>query len=286
MSPYRDPRAPGGRQNRPSRKQRKGTGSTSTSGRGTGASETSDAHVSGGVRLQKVLAEAGLGSRRACEQLILDGRVEVDGNVVTELGTRIDPETQSVYVDTLRIATQNSKVYLVLNKPKGVVSTMKDPEGRPCLADYTNDRTDRLFHVGRLDTETEGLILLTNDGELSNRLAHPRYSVPKTYLAQVKGQLAKDASARLKAGIELDDGFVKVDDLKLVDSTPGRSVVEVTLHSGKNRVVRRLFKEIGNPVERLVRIQFGPIALAEQRQGKIRPLRTDEVGALFEAVGL
>ncbi|WP_349290524.1 MULTISPECIES: pseudouridine synthase [unclassified Brevibacterium] len=275
MSPYRDPRAPGGRSNRPSRKQRASTGA-----------KGGDAHVSGGVRLQKVLAEAGLGSRRACEQLILDGRVEVDGSVVTELGTRIDPDTQSVYVDTLRISTSPQKIYLALNKPAGVVSTMKDPEGRKSLADYVGNRAERIFHVGRLDTDTEGLILLTNDGELSNRLAHPRYEIPKTYLAQVKGQLAKDASARLKAGIELDDGIVKVDEFRLVDSTPGRSVVELTLHSGRNRVVRRLLAAIGNPVERLVRTKFGPISLAEQRQGKIRPLRSDEVGELFEAVDL
>ena len=281
MSPYRDPRAPGGRSNRPSRKQR-----ASAKKAPTGTGETSDAHVSGGVRLQKVLAEAGLGSRRACEQLILDGRVEVDGNIVTELGTRIDPETQAVYVDTLRISTSPQKVYLALNKPAGVVSTMKDPEGRKNLSDYVGNRAERIFHVGRLDTDTEGLILLTNDGELSNRLAHPRYEIPKTYLAQVKGQIAKDASARLKAGIELDDGIVTVDEFKLVDSPPGRSVVELTLHSGRNRVVRRLLAAIGNPVERLVRTQFGPISLAEQRQGKIRPLRSDEIGELFEAVDL
>ncbi|WP_347566786.1 pseudouridine synthase [Brevibacterium sp. ZH18] len=286
MSPYRDPRAPGGRQNRPTRKQRASTGSKSTTRAKSSQGAASDAHVSDGVRLQKILAEAGLGSRRACEQLILDGRVEVDGSLVTELGTRIDPETQSVYVDAMRISTQTAKVYLVLNKPAGVVSTMDDPDGRPCLAHYVNNRTERLFHVGRLDTETEGLILLTNDGELSNRLAHPRYEIPKTYLAQVKGQLAKDVGSRLKAGIDLDDGFVKVDQFKLVDSTPGKSVVELTLHSGRNRVVRRLLKEVGHPVERLVRTKFGPITLDEQRQGKIRPLRSDEIGELFEAVGL
>jgi 23S rRNA pseudouridine2605 synthase len=286
MSPYRDHRAPGGRQNRPSRKQRASTASKAANKGGTGSGQASDAHVSGGVRLQKVLAEAGLGSRRACEQLIVDGRVEVDGSIVTELGTRIDPETQSVYVDTVRISTQTKKVYLVLNKPAGVVSTMSDPEGRPCLADYVRNNDERLFHVGRLDTDTEGLILLTNDGELSNRLAHPRYEIPKTYLAKVKGQLAKDAGTILKAGLDLEDGFVKADDFKLVDSTPGHSVVELTLHSGRNRVVRRLLAEIGHPVERLVRLRFGPIVLDEQKQGKIRPLRSDEVGALFEAVNL
>lgn len=286
MSPYRDPRAPGGRQNRPTRKQRASASSKTSKKAGSGSGQASDAHVSGGVRLQKVLAEAGLGSRRACEQLITDGRVEVDGSIVTELGTRIDPETQAVHVDTVRISTQTQKQYLVLNKPAGVVSTMSDPEGRPCLSDYVRNHVERLFHVGRLDTDTEGLILLTNDGELSNRLAHPRYEIPKTYLAQVKGQLAKDVSARLKAGIDLEDGFVKVDEFRLVDSTPGRSVVELTLHSGRNRVVRRLLAEIGHPVERLVRVRFGPIVLDEQKQGKIRPLRSDEIGELFEAVGL
>lgn len=286
MSPYRDPRAPGGRQNRPTRKQRASASSKTSKKAGSGSGQASDAHVSGGVRLQKVLAEAGLGSRRACEQLITDGRVEVDGSIVTELGTRIDPETQAVHVDTVRISTQTQKQYLVLNKPAGVVSTMSDPEGRPCLSDYVRNNVERLFHVGRLDTDTEGLILLTNDGELSNRLAHPRYEIPKTYLAQVKGQLAKDVSARLKAGIDLEDGFVKVDEFRLVDSTPGRSVVELTLHSGRNRVVRRLLAEIGHPVERLVRVRFGPIVLDEQKQGKIRPLRSDEIGELFEAVGL
>lgn len=286
MSPYRDPRAPGGRQNRPSRKQRASASSPTSKKAGSGSGQASDVHVSGGVRLQKVLAEAGLGSRRACEQLITEGRVEVDGQVVTELGTRIDPETQTVHVDTVRISTQTQKQYLVLNKPAGVVSTMSDPEGRPCLTDFVRNHVERLFHVGRLDTDTEGLILLTNDGELSNRLAHPRYEIPKTYLAQVKGQLAKDVSARLKAGIDLEDGFVKVDEFRLVDSTPGRSVVELTLHSGRNRVVRRLLAEIGHPVERLVRVRFGPIVLDEQKQGKIRPLRSDEIGELFEAVGL
>lgn len=291
MSPYRDPRAPGGRAKRPSRKQRSSLGSqgsskTTARQRGAGSGQTSDAHVSDGVRLQKILAEAGLGSRRACEQLILDGRVEVDDMIVTELGTRIDPEKQTVYVDTVRISTNRSKVYLVLNKPAGIVSTMKDPEGRPCLADFVRDREERLFHVGRLDTETEGLIMLTNDGELSNRLAHPRWEIQKTYLAKVRGQLARDVGARLKAGIDLDDGFVKVDQFRLIDSSPGHSVVELVLHSGRNRIVRRLLKEVGHPVERLVRTKFGPIEMGEQRQGKIRPLRSDEIGALFEAVGL
>ena len=238
------------------------------------------------MRLQKVLADAGLGSRRACEQLIADARVEVDGQIVTELGTRIDPETQTVHVDSMRIVTAPDRVYLAFNKPAGVVSTMDDPEGRPSLAGYLRDRPERLFHVGRLDAETEGLLLITNDGELSNRLTHPSYEIPKTYLAQVRGPVAKDVGARLREGIELDDGIARVDSFKLIDSTPGRALVELVLHEGRNRIVRRLLEAVGNPVDRLVRTHFGPIALAEQRQGKVRDLRPDEIGELMQAVGL
>ncbi|GAA4285225.1 pseudouridine synthase [Brevibacterium daeguense] len=272
----KDPRSPGHPSRRPTRRQR-----AQRSGQ-----PTADAHRPDGVRLQKVLAEAGLGSRRACEQLIADGRVMVDGVTVRELGTRIDPETQSVSVDTMPITTHTGKVYLAFNKPAGVVSAMSDPEGRPSLQDYLRDRPERLFHVGRLDAETEGLLLITNDGELSNRLTHPSYEVSKTYLAEVRGPVARDVGARLKSGIELDDGIAHVDSFRLVDSTPGYALVEIVLHSGRNRIVRRMLDAVGNPVQRLVRTQFGPIALAEQRQGKVRELRPDELGKLMEAVGL
>lgn len=271
-----DPRSPGHRSKRPSRKER---------GRQTPAPAV-DAHRPDGVRLQKILAEAGLGSRRACEQLITEGRVTVDGQTVRELGTRIDPATQTVSVDTMPITAHTDKVYLAFNKPAGVVTAMSDPEGRRCLADYLRDRPERLFHVGRLDYETEGLLLITNDGELSNRLTHPSYEISKTYLAEVRGPVPKDAGARLREGIELEDGISRVDSFKLVDSTPGYALVEVVLHSGRNRIVRRLFDAVGTPVQRLVRTQFGPIPLAEQRQGKVRDLRPDELGALMEAVRL
>jgi 23S rRNA pseudouridine2605 synthase len=272
----KDPRFPGHPSRRPTRRQRAQRPEQ----------PPVDAHRPDGVRLQKVLAEAGLGSRRACEQLIADGRVMVDGVTVRELGTRIDPETQSVSVDSMPITTHTDKVYLAFNKPAGVVSAMSDPEGRPSLQDYLRDRPERLFHVGRLDVETEGLLLITNDGELSNRLTHPSYEVPKTYLAEVRGPVAKDVGARLKSGIELDDGIAHVDSFRLVDSTPGYALVEIVLHSGRNRIVRRMLDAVGNPVQRLVRTQFGPIALAEQRQGKVRELRPDELGKLMEAVGL
>ena len=245
-----------------------------------------DVHQQDGVRLQKVLADAGLGSRRACEELILDGRVEVDGQIVIELGTRVDPQTQRITVDTMPIVVPTDKVYLALNKPAKVVSSIGDPEGRRNLEDFIRDRPERLFHVGRLDYDTEGLLLLTNDGEMANRLTHPRYEIPKTYLAQVKGPVARDAGARLKEGIELDDGITRVDSFKLLDSQPGTALVEIVLHSGKNRIVRRLLDAVGNPVLRLVRTEFGPIRLAEQRQGKLRELRPAEVSALMKAVRL
>lgn len=277
-----NPRGPGHRSNRPTRRQR--SQAQRTAQQNTSAANA--VHQPDGVRLQKVLADAGLGSRRACEQLIADARVEVDGQIVTELGTRVDPETQTVHVDSMRIVTAPDRVYLAFNKPAGVVSTMDDPEGRPSLAEYLRDRPERLFHVGRLDAETEGLLLITNDGELSNRLTHPSYEIPKTYLAQVRGPVAKDVGARLREGIELDDGIARVDSFKLIDSTPGRALVELVLHEGRNRIVRRLLDAVGNPVDRLVRTHFGPIALAEQRQGKVRDLRPDEIGELMQAVGL
>lgn len=278
-----NPRGPGHRSKRPTRRQRSQAQRTAQNSAANGSSPV---HQPDGIRLQKVLADAGLGSRRACEQLIADARVEVDGQIVTELGTRIDPETQTVHVDAMRIITQPDRVYLAFNKPAGVVSTMDDPDGRPSLADYLRDRTERLFHVGRLDAETEGLLLITNDGELSNRLTHPSYEIPKTYLAQVRGPVAKDVGARLREGIDLDDGIARVDSFKLVDSTPGHALVELVLHEGRNRIVRRLLDAVGNPVDRLVRTHFGPIALAEQRQGKVRELRPEEIGELMQAVGL
>lgn len=271
-----DPRSPGHKSRRPTRKQRSQKPRT----------PSRDVHTADGVRLQKVLADAGLGSRRSCEQLITEGRVAVDGQQVRELGVRVDPETQQVAVDAMPIVTATNRVYLALNKPAKVVSSLSDPEGRTDLTHYLNDRPQRLFHVGRLDYDTEGLLLLTNDGELANRLTHPKYQIKKTYLAEVRGPVAKDLGARLKSGVDLDDGIAKVDSFKMIDSTPGYALVELTLHEGRNRIVRRMMDEVGYPVLRLVRTEFGPIKLAEQRQGKVRDLRPDELGALFTAVGL
>jgi 23S rRNA pseudouridine2605 synthase len=245
-----------------------------------------DMHDPSGVRLQKVMAEAGVGSRRACEALIVAGRVQVDGVTVTELGVRVDPRRRVVHVDGVRLQTDNDKVYLALNKPPGVVSTMNDPEGRPALSDFLGDREDRLFHVGRLDIETEGLILLTNDGDLANRLTHPSHEVPKTYLAEVAGPVAKDVGRRLRAGVELEDGPARVDSFRLVDARPGKALIEIVLHEGRNHIVRRLLDTVGYPVLQLVRTQVGPIKLGDLRSGRTRALHGTELGKLFESAGL
>ena len=247
-------------------------------------SETQD--EGDGVRLQKVLAAAGVGSRRACEELIEKGRVEVDGRTVRVQGMRVDPATAVIKVDGIRIASAPGAVHLALNKPRGVVSTMSDPEGRPSLADFVKARETRLFHVGRLDTDTEGLILLTNDGDLAHRLAHPSHGVTKTYLAEVAGPVARDVGKRLRAGVELDDGFARVDSFRLVGSAAGRVMVEVVLHEGRKHIVRRLLAEVGHPVQRLVRTAVGPVHLGELRPGKTRPLSRDELGRLYATVGL
>jgi 23S rRNA pseudouridine2605 synthase len=245
-----------------------------------------DVHDPDGVRLQKLLAAAGVGSRRTCENLIAAGRVEVDGQVVTELGVRVDPVRQTVHVDGERVQLDESRLYLAFNKPLGVVSTMSDDLGRPSVGDYVMNRKERLFHVGRLDADTEGLLLLTNDGDLAHRLQHPAYGVPKTYLAQVPGPVARDVGKRLRAGIDLEDGPVKVDSFKLVDSAPGKALVEVILHEGRKHVVRRLLEAVGHPVITLVRTDVGPIHLGDLKPGRIRALSRDEVGKLYSAAGL
>ncbi|MDR1214504.1 MAG: rRNA pseudouridine synthase [Propionibacteriaceae bacterium] len=239
-----------------------------------------------GVRLQKVLAQAGVASRRASEQLMVEGRVEVNGRVVTELGARVDPERDHIRVDGKRLPPQRQHLYLVLNKPRGVVSTMSDPEGRPCLADYLPHHGARLFHVGRLDADTEGLIILTNDGDLAQRLSHPKYEVTKTYLAEVEGVVERVVLNRLSSGLVLEDGPVKADRVKLIDATANRSLVEVVLHSGRNRVVRRMFEVLGHPVRRLGRTRVGPVRLGDLASGRTRPLTRQELGELFDAAQL
>jgi 23S rRNA pseudouridine2605 synthase len=242
-----------------------------------------------GVRLQKLLSQAGIASRRVAEQMIADGRVEVDGQLVTELGSRVDPDASVIRVDGARVVLDDSLVYLALNKPRGMHSTMSDDRGRPCIGDLVEHRVrgnKNLFHVGRLDADTEGLILLTNDGELAHRLMHPSYEVPKTYLATVAGTVPRGLGAKLRAGVELDDGPAAVDDFAVVDAVSGKSLVRVTLHEGRKRIVRRLLAAAGFPVQALVRTDIGPVSLGNQRPGSIRALGRNEIGELYKAVGL
>ena len=239
-----------------------------------------------GIRLQKVLAAAGIASRRASEILIEEGRVEVNGQVVVEQGMRVNPETDHIRVDGARIPPPRRHIYLVLNKPRGVVSTMDDPEGRPTLTDYLPRIKERLFHVGRLDTDTEGLIVLTNDGEFANRLSHPRYEVPKTYHVQAAGVMDNRIIKRLEKGVTLDDGPVKPDNVKLISRGQDKTLLAVTLHEGRNRVVRRMFDTVGHPVDRLSRTAIGPIRIGQLPLGETRELTREELGGLLDLVGM
>lgn len=242
-----------------------------------------------GVRLQKVLARAGVASRRVAEKLIDAGRVEVDGRVVTTQGMRIDPERQIVRVDGVRVVVDENLVYLALNKPRGVHTTMKDDMGRPCVGDIVGEKIaagQRLFHVGRLDAATEGLLLVTNDGELANRLTHPKWEVSKTYLATVAGEADNRLVKKLTAGLELEDGPVKADAAQIIDVHQGRSLVKVELHEGRKHIVRRMLKAAGFPVQRLVRTKIHTVQLGEQTPGTVRVLNNAELTSLFKAVGL
>ncbi len=238
------------------------------------------------VRLQKLLAASGVASRRKCEELMLAGLVEVDGEVVTRLGTKVDPAVAVVRVDGKRLPPVSAHVYLALNKPRGVVSTMSDPEGRRSLGDLVADRPERLFHVGRLDTDTEGLILLTNDGDFAQRVAHPSYELEKTYVAEVTGVADRATVRRLLAGVTLDDGPVEVSAGKVLSSTGERSILELTIHEGRNRIVRRLLDEVGHPVTRLTRTRIGPVHVRGLGAGELRELTRDELGTLLDAAKL
>jgi pseudouridine synthase len=242
--------------------------------------------VPGGVRLQKVLAAAGVGSRRHCEELIGAGRVEVDGQTVRRFGARVDPETQVIRVDGKRIPARQDVVYLAFNKPAKVLTAMSDDRGRATITDYLGDRAERLFHVGRLDYDTEGLMLLTNDGELAHRLAHPSYEVAKTYIAEVPGPVPKSLGQTLARGIDLEDGIAVADKFRVIAQSGARAQVEITLHEGRKHIVRRMLAEVGHPVSRLVRTDVGPVRLGGLRPGATRDLTTKEIGELYAAVGL
>ncbi|HZD73842.1 MAG TPA: pseudouridine synthase, partial [Actinomycetota bacterium] len=248
---------------------------TAASGQGDAAS---------GLRLNKALSAAGLGSRRAVEELIRAGRVAIDGEVVEEMGRRVDPAADRVEVDGSRVVIDERLRYWMLNKPLGVVSTADDPQGRPTVVELVPE-DPRVVPVGRLDRDTEGLILLTNDGELANRLTHPRYGVDKRYLAEVE-RLPGNAVKRLRQGVELDDGLARAERARVVAGSGRRRMVEVVMVEGRKREVRRLLEAVGAPVRRLVRTAIGPLRLTGLAPGEYRPLHPEEVRGLYRAAGL
>ncbi|GAB2594443.1 hypothetical protein Aab01nite_82950 [Paractinoplanes abujensis] len=236
-------------------------------------------------RLQKVLAAAGVGSRRACEDLIFRRRVTVNGKVA-KLGDKVDPTTAEILVDGQRVIANTKLVYLALNKPRGVVSSLDDEKGRTELADFVGQFDVRLHHVGRLDADSEGLLLITNDGELTNKLTHPRYEIQKTYVAEVvNGPLPRNVGRQLLSGVELEDGPAKADSFKLLGALGKTAQVEIVLHEGRKHIVRRMMEEVGHPVTRLIRTAVGPVRLGDLRPGGFRHLSPAEIAALFKAAG-
>jgi 23S rRNA pseudouridine2605 synthase len=241
-----------------------------------------DRDEEGLVRLHKLLARSGIASRRKCEELMLAGEVTVDGEVVTRLGTKVDPTTAVIRVSGRRLPPMSPNVYLALNKPVGVTSTMSDPHAERTLSDLLHDRTERLFHVGRLDTDTSGLLLLTNDGEFAQRMAHPSYEVDKTYVAEVDGRVAPGTIRLLLDGVSLEDGPVTVSRARVLQVAREKSIVELVIHEGRNRIVRRLLDHLGHPVRRLTRTAIGPVVLRGLGQGELRDLTRDELGQLLD----
>ena len=239
------------------------------------------------IRLQKILADAGIASRRASEKLILEGRVSVDGVQITELGSKVDLEISKVEVDGEAISTKKHNVYLAFNKPAGVLSTMSDPEGRPCLGDYFQKRNERLFHVGRLDKESEGLIILTNDGDLAHRATHPSYGLVKKYIVEIEGVLTREQMTEISTGIMLDDGLARALEIHtLREINPKHSWIEISIHEGRYHIVRRILEYFEIPVMRLIRVEFGPILLAETGVGRYRTLNEVECTSLFKVLAL
>ena len=250
----------------------------------SGAQDGGAAGAGKPLRLNKALSAAGLGSRRAVEDLVRAGRVSIDGEVVNDLGRRVDPAHDRVTVDGSRVVLDERRRYWLLNKPAGVISTAADPSGRPTVVGLVPDQP-RVFPVGRLDRDTEGLLLLTNDGPLAYRLTHARYGVEKRYLAEVE-RLPADAPARLRKGVELEDGLAKPIRVRVVGDAGRRRMIEVVLVEGRNREVRRLLEAVGAPVRRLVRTAVGPIRLTGLAPGEFRALRPDEIRGLYRAIGL
>lgn len=239
------------------------------------------------TRLNKIIADAGIASRRAADQLILEGRVTIDGQVIIELGGKYDPEINEVKVDGESLFISKSKTYLAFHKPAGIISTMSDPEGRPNLGDYFKDRKDRLYHVGRLDKDSEGIILLTNDGDLAHRATHPSYGLEKRYLVEIEGEFNKQMSDQLLQGVRLEDGLARA--MKVVHAraiSKSHHWVEITIHEGRYHIIRRLIESLGLKVLRLIRLDFGPINLGDMKAGRHRVLNSRELANLFSLLKL
>ena len=234
------------------------------------------------MRLNKIIADAGITSRRGADELIADGRVTVDGRPIRELGAKIDPDNHEVAVDGETIKRTLTKSYLVLHKPKGVLSTMYDPEGRPSLADFIDLRKERLFHVGRLDKDSEGLILLTNDGDLTFRATHPSFGLEKTYIIEFEGRLETGVDKVLLKGVELEDGMGRVLSFKQLSA----NWIEVKIHEGRYHIIRRLMEAVGVEVLRLIRTNFGPISLGDTPEGRWRDLNEQELLNIQKALDL
>jgi len=238
-------------------------------------------------RLNKIIADAGIASRRAADQLILEGRVSVDGEIIIELGGKYDPEINDVKVDGESLSINKSKTYLAFHKPAGIISTMSDPEGRANLGDYFKERKDRLYHVGRLDKDSEGIILLTNDGDLAHRATHPSYGLEKRYLVEVEGEFNKQMSDQLLQGVRLEDGLARA--MKVVHAravSKNHHWVEITIHEGRFHIIRRLIESLGLKVLRLIRLDFGPINLGDMKPGRHRVLNSQELTNLFTLLKL
>ena len=239
------------------------------------------------IRLQKILADAGIASRRASEQMILDGRVSVDGSQILELGSKFDPEISKVEVDGEAIKHNKTKTYLAFYKPRGVISTMSDPDGRANLGDFFEGRNERLFHVGRLDKESEGLILLTNDGSFTHRATHPSYGMNKKYLLEIEGQFLKEHIDQLLKGVVLEDGMARALEVKVVrEVNPKHHWVEVSIHEGRFHIIRRMFEFLELEVLRLIRTDFGPISIGETKEGRWRTLNSVELENLYKVLKL
>ncbi|WP_255806881.1 pseudouridine synthase [Corynebacterium kalidii] len=276
---------PARRQHVPDRKppQAASAGTSSSGGRKDGGQGGKS------VRLQKVLAAAGVASRRMSEKLIEAGRVDVNGETVTQQGIRVNPDQDVIRVDGDRVIVDENLVTYALNKPRGFQSTMSDDMGRPCIGDLVGERVaagQRLFHVGRLDAATEGLLLVTNDGELANRLMHPRYEVSKTYLATVLGEADRRLVNQLKNGVDLEDGIARADYVQIIDVWQGKSLIKLEIHEGRKHIVRRMLKEAGFPVQALVRTKVHTVQLGEQKPGTLRALNRSELTSLYNAVQL